>query len=73
MKIAVFHLYPDQNIWIYENIQLQKIEQEWVVTMNHERQICESIYDAINKIKRIGFTPTFHMCEKMKNIKSKCN
>ena len=69
MKTVVFYLQPKENIWVYNNIQLQEIEnQEWVLTINHERQICESIYDAISELTKRGLNPTFRSTEEMDNF-----
>lgn len=48
-------------MWVYKDLRLQEIEeQRWTLTIKHECQIYESIYDAMNKLTQIGLNPTFH-------------
>ena len=56
-------------VWIYNDIELREMEeQRWLLTMNHEPHICESIYAAITMLMKNGFSPTFHLSDAMLNV-----
>lgn len=73
MKTVAFHLHVEQNIWRYEDMQLQELEkQEWLLTVGNEIQIYESIYAAIDELAKMGLHSTFRLPDDMENIPSKC-
>ena len=75
MKYIVFTLQEDTkyNIWLYENIQVQELENyQWMLTINNERQIYESIYDVIDALAVLGFHVTFRYPKDMYDPIDKC-
>ena len=52
-----------------EDIQLHEIEEQgWILTIDNESQMYESIYDAINELAVRGFNATFHIPKEMEDV-----
>jgi hypothetical protein len=54
---------------MYEDIQLQEVQkQRWILTIDNESQICESIYDALDELWALGFHATFRLPKEMEDV-----
>ena len=69
MKFIVFERDLKHDIWMCQDIQLQEVEKRrWILTIDNESQMYESIYDALDKLGTLGFSSTFRYSTELEDV-----
>jgi len=76
LKCIVFHNQKDSNIWEYEKLRIYEVKDyRWILEINNEPYIYDSIYDVLNELAIRGFNATFRLPKEMHDVNpmNKCD
>ena len=69
MKCIVFNKQKNSNIWEYEKLRIYEVKDyRWILEINNEPYIYDSIYTVLNELAIRGFHATFRLPEEMHDV-----
>jgi len=69
LKSIVFHNQKDSNIWEYEKLRIYEVKDyRWILEINNEPYIYDSIYDIVDELVVRGFNATFRIPKEMEDV-----